>query len=106
MEQRGNKLFRYGRESGEVLLGSGMQRVWRLDTREDDTGRSTFVASGNGRQQHHATKRLSHYMFAGAMRQHEWSVVDDAQNKRRRLAITIMLTLAAAWLIFRWLPLD
>lgn len=106
MARHSIKLFRYGRESGEVLLGSGMQRVLRLDTHEGGHDHGRFATSGNSRQRRHATERLSHYMFAGAMRQHAWSVVDDAQNQRRRLAITIMLTLVAAWMILRWLPLD
>ncbi len=106
MARLNTSIFRYGRDSGEVLLGSGTQRVWRLDTREDSNDRGMFVFSSGERRHRHRSLRLSHYMFAGGMRQHSWSVADDLQIYRRSLAIRIMLALVAAWFLFRWLPLD
>jgi len=98
-------LFRYGRETAEVLLGGGAQRVWRLDTREDSNDRGMFVTTPDERWRRRP-RRLVHYMFAGGLRQHRWSAADDQQIARRRLAIRIMLAMLAAWFIFRWLPVE
>ncbi len=106
MSQRRARLFRYGPQAGEVLLGGGVQRVWRLDTREDSNDRGMFVFSSRDRLRHRRAHGLGHYIFAGGMRQHGWSQADDLENRRRRLAIRIMLALVGAWLLCRWLPLD
>jgi hypothetical protein len=106
MSRRRVRLFRYGPDAGEVLLGGGVQRVWRLDTREDSNDRGMFVFSSDDRRPRRRAHKLGHYIFAGGLRQHGWSVADDLESQRRRRAIRIMLALASAWLLFRWLPLD
>jgi hypothetical protein len=106
MSRRRVRLFRYGPDAGEVLLGGGAQRAWRLDTREDSNDRGMFVFSSKDRRPRRRAHELAHYIFAGGLRQHGWSVADDREIQRRRLAIRIMLALAGAWLLFRWLPLD
>ncbi|MBM4163927.1 MAG: hypothetical protein FJ222_05745 [Lentisphaerae bacterium] len=106
MSRRRASLFRYGRDAGEVLLGGGVQRVWRLDTREDSNDRGMFVFSSTDRHLRRRAHKLGHYIFAGGLRQHGWSVADDLEGQRRRLAIRIMLALAGAWLLLRGLPLD
>lgn len=106
MARQGSRIFRYGRDSGEVLLGGGAPRAWRLEMREDSNDRGMFVFSARERRERRRAQRIGYYMFAGGMRQHAHSGADTLQTLRKRAAVRIMLALAALWLAFRWLPLD
>ncbi|NLL83660.1 MAG: hypothetical protein GX230_05390 [Lentisphaerae bacterium] len=105
MRRRNTRVFRYGRESGEVLLENGAQRSWRLATRDEGSGRSGLALSSRGRRGLRRGEDIGHYMFAGGMRQHASAHAEDIKARQRRLAIIIMLGFAAAWLVLRWLPL-
>ena len=106
MARQGSRIFRYGRDSGEVLLDEGAPRAWRLEMREDSGDRGMSVFSDRERREQRRARRIGYYMFAGGMRQHAKSGADTLRARRRRTAVRIMLALAALWLAFRWLPLD
>lgn len=106
MTRRNSKIFRYGRESGEVLLDDDAQRVWRLETRKNASDRDMFIFSPQEQRERRRAQHIGYYMFAGGMRQHAYATEDTLQKRRKYTAIRIMLALVALWLLFRWIPLD
>lgn len=85
-----------------------MPTIWRLDVREDSNDGGVFVATTMPSrwwpERQGSRQRLGHYITAGGMRAHYWSTVDDIASNRQWRAIRIMLTLAAIWLLFWFIP--
>ena len=91
--------------SSVFVGGAGPAAVtWRLDVREDASGRAQFFRKRKRPGVERGKLKLFHYISAGGMRQLRRTTADDIVEDRRRSFLSFLFLLFAVWLVFYFLP--
>ncbi|MBO7654723.1 MAG: hypothetical protein J6U40_07350 [Kiritimatiellae bacterium] len=78
--------------------------AFRLETRDEAANDRIFFAPGGQPEGGRRRKRLTHYISAGGMRQTRRTLADDIREERRRRFLIFAGLVAAAWILFYFLP--
>ena len=77
---------------------------FRLETRDEAANDRIFFSPRSQPERGRRRKRLTHYISAGGMRHTRRTLADDIREERRRRFLIFAGLVAAAWILFYFLP--